>query len=193
MVAVAGKLWCGCQNRVIVLNTATLVQEVGQAPHPEPGGAGDGPQRLRVASVWLCPPQHTLHVGQDSGRSVTCMVSAGPGVWVALQGSAQVRLYHATSYEQLAEADVTPPVHKMLAGKTPKFPFPGVFPIFCSVRIASLKNALLPAASAAEKCINILSQLQGPNPMSSASAFCSPWAAAKSHAGIRMQKHPKHR
>lgn len=128
MVAVAGKLWCGCQNRVIVLNTATLVQEVGQAPHPEPGGAGDGPQRLRVASVWLCPPQHTLHVGQDSGRSVTCMVSAGPGVWVALQGSAQVRLYHATSYEQLAEADVTPPVHKMLAGKTPKFPFPGVFP-----------------------------------------------------------------
>uniref|UniRef100_A0A8C3GDF9 Rho guanine nucleotide exchange factor 17 n=1 Tax=Cairina moschata TaxID=8855 RepID=A0A8C3GDF9_CAIMO len=86
MVAVAGKLWCGCQNRVIILNTATLVQE------------------------------HTLHVGQDSGRSVTCMVSAGPGVWVALQGSAQVRLYHATSYEQLAEADVTPPVHKMLAG-----------------------------------------------------------------------------
>uniref|UniRef100_U3IID1 Rho guanine nucleotide exchange factor 17 n=1 Tax=Anas platyrhynchos platyrhynchos TaxID=8840 RepID=U3IID1_ANAPP len=88
MVAVAGKLWCGCQNRVIVLNTATLVQE------------------------------HTLHVGQDSGRSVTCMVSAGPGVWVALQGSAQVRLYHATSYEQLAEADVTPPVHKMLAATT---------------------------------------------------------------------------
>ncbi|NXI22622.1 ARHGH factor, partial [Sterrhoptilus dennistouni] len=72
MVAVAGKLWCGCQNRVIV--------------------------------------------GQDGGRSVTCMVSAGSGVWVALQGSAQVRLYHATTYEQLAEADITPPVHKMLAG-----------------------------------------------------------------------------
>ncbi|NXN68356.1 ARHGH factor, partial [Himantopus himantopus] len=86
MVAVAGKLWCGCQNRVIVLNTATLAQE------------------------------HTLQVGQDGGRSVTCMVSAGTGVWVALQSSAQVRLYHATSYEQLAEADITPPVHKMLAG-----------------------------------------------------------------------------
>uniref|UniRef100_A0A8C5TG52 Rho guanine nucleotide exchange factor 17 n=1 Tax=Malurus cyaneus samueli TaxID=2593467 RepID=A0A8C5TG52_9PASS len=86
MVAVAGKLWCGCQNRVIILNTATLAQE------------------------------HTLQVGQDSGRSVTCMVSAGTGVWVALQGSAQVRLYHATTYEQLAEADITPPVHKMLAG-----------------------------------------------------------------------------
>lgn len=74
--------------------------------------------RASVASpLWLCLPQHTLQVGQDGGRSVTCMVSAGTGVWVALQGSAQVRLYHATTYEQLAEADITPPVHKMLAGK----------------------------------------------------------------------------
>lgn len=71
-----------------------------------------------AAALWLCHPQHTLQVGQDSGRSVTCMVSAGTGVWVALQSSAQVRLYHATSYEQLAEADITPPVHKMLAGKS---------------------------------------------------------------------------
>lgn len=72
---------------------------------------------LLVASRWHVSPQHTLQVGQDGGRSVTCMVSAGSGVWVALQGSAQVRLYHATTYEQLAEADITPPVHKMLAGK----------------------------------------------------------------------------
>ncbi|KAJ6664861.1 hypothetical protein lerEdw1_005833 [Lerista edwardsae] len=86
MVAVAGRLWCGCQNRVIVLNTATLQQ------------------------------QHSFHVGQDSNRSVTCMVSSGLGVWVTLQGSAQVRLFHPASYEQLAEVDVTPPVHKMLAG-----------------------------------------------------------------------------
>ncbi|NWS96453.1 ARHGH factor, partial [Mionectes macconnelli] len=86
MVAVAGKLWCGCQNRIIILNPTTLAQE------------------------------HTLQVGQDGGRSVTCMVSSSSGVWVALQGSAQVRLYHSTSYEQLAEADITPPVHKMLAG-----------------------------------------------------------------------------
>ncbi|KFP12434.1 Rho guanine nucleotide exchange factor 17, partial [Egretta garzetta] len=54
--------------------------------------------------------------GGNTGGS--CMVSAGPGVGVALQSSAQVRLYHATSYEQLAEADITPPVHKMLAGKS---------------------------------------------------------------------------
>ncbi|NWW50411.1 ARHGH factor, partial [Pedionomus torquatus] len=97
----------------------------------EAGEAGSGPSKGRGwgrgtvvgirgiisgIAVALCHPQHTLQVGQDGGRSVTCMVSAGTGVWVALQGSAQVRLYHATSYEQLAEADITPPVHKMLAG-----------------------------------------------------------------------------
>lgn len=95
-----------------------------QHGHPGTGGiAGGGggarweERRAAAASPWLCPPQHTLQVGQDGGRSVTCMVSAGSGVWVALQGSAQVRLYHASTYEQLAEADITPPVHKMLAGE----------------------------------------------------------------------------
>uniref|UniRef100_A0A8D0BBV4 Rho guanine nucleotide exchange factor 17 n=1 Tax=Salvator merianae TaxID=96440 RepID=A0A8D0BBV4_SALMN len=86
MVAVGGKLWCGCQNRIIILNTSLLQQE------------------------------HTFHVGPDSNRSVTCMVHSSVGVWVSLQGSAQVRLYHPASYDQLAEVDVTPPVHKMLAG-----------------------------------------------------------------------------
>lgn len=116
MVAVAGKLWCGCQNRVIVLNTTTLAQEVPWVTAGGRGGGTTGSSGITVA-VALSPPQHTLQVGQDGGRSVTCMVSAGSGVWVALQGSAQVRLYHATTYEQLAEADITPPVHKMLAGK----------------------------------------------------------------------------
>lgn len=60
--------------------------------------------------------QHSFTVGQDSGRCVACMVSYGQGVWVALQGSAQVRLYHSTSYESIAEVDVAPAVHKMLAG-----------------------------------------------------------------------------
>ncbi|XP_026769326.3 rho guanine nucleotide exchange factor 17 isoform X1 [Pangasianodon hypophthalmus] len=86
MVPVAGKLWCGCQNRILIINTSTLTQE------------------------------HSFAVGQDSGRCVTCMVSYGQGVWVALQGSAQVRLYHSTSYESIAEVDVAPAVHKMLAG-----------------------------------------------------------------------------
>ncbi|XP_036440826.1 rho guanine nucleotide exchange factor 17-like [Colossoma macropomum] len=86
MVPVAGKLWCGCQNRILIINTSTLAQE------------------------------HSFQVGQDSGRCVTCMVSYGQGVWVALQGSAQVRLYHSTTYESITEVDVAPAVHKMLAG-----------------------------------------------------------------------------
>uniref|UniRef100_A0A8C9W958 Rho guanine nucleotide exchange factor 17 n=1 Tax=Scleropages formosus TaxID=113540 RepID=A0A8C9W958_SCLFO len=85
MVPVAGRLWCGCQNRILIINTSTLVQE------------------------------HSFQVGQDSGRCVTSMVSYGQGVWVSLQGSATVRLYHAVTYESLTEVDVAPTVHKMLA------------------------------------------------------------------------------
>uniref|UniRef100_A0A3Q3AJ41 Rho guanine nucleotide exchange factor 17 n=1 Tax=Kryptolebias marmoratus TaxID=37003 RepID=A0A3Q3AJ41_KRYMA len=86
MVPVGGKLWCGSLNRVLVINTTTLVQE------------------------------HWFQVGTDSSRCVTCMVAYGQGVWLALQGSAQVRLYHAQSWESLTEVDVAPAVHKMLAG-----------------------------------------------------------------------------
>ncbi|XP_067841964.1 rho guanine nucleotide exchange factor 17-like [Heptranchias perlo] len=86
MVQVAGKLWCGCQNRILIINTATLCQE------------------------------HMIQIGQDSNRCVTSMVSSSLGVWIALQSSAQVKLYHAATYENLAEVDVAPAVHKMLAG-----------------------------------------------------------------------------
>uniref|UniRef100_A0A3B5A4X1 Rho guanine nucleotide exchange factor 17 n=1 Tax=Stegastes partitus TaxID=144197 RepID=A0A3B5A4X1_9TELE len=86
MVPVGGKLWCGSQNRVLIINTTSLVQE------------------------------HWFQVGTDSSRCMTCMVAYGQGVWLALQGSAQVRLYHAQTWESLTEVDVAPAVHKMLAG-----------------------------------------------------------------------------
>ncbi|XP_033060242.1 rho guanine nucleotide exchange factor 17 isoform X2 [Trachypithecus francoisi] len=86
MVSVGGRLWCGCQNRVLVLSPDTLKLE------------------------------HTFYVGQDSSRSVACMVDSSLGVWVTLKGSAHVCLYHPDTFEQLAEVDVTPPVHRMLAG-----------------------------------------------------------------------------
>ncbi|XP_031817323.1 rho guanine nucleotide exchange factor 17 isoform X2 [Sarcophilus harrisii] len=86
MVSVSGKLWCGCQNRIFVLNTGSLQQE------------------------------HTFQVGLDPNRSVACMVNSSLGVWIALHSTAQVRLYHSGTFEQLAEVDITPPVHKMLAG-----------------------------------------------------------------------------
>ncbi|XP_061537104.1 rho guanine nucleotide exchange factor 17-like isoform X2 [Phycodurus eques] len=86
MVPVGGKLWCGSQNRILILNSTTLVQE------------------------------HCFQVGTDSSRCVTCMVAYGQGVWLALQGSAHVKLYHAQTWESLTEVDVAPAVHKMLAG-----------------------------------------------------------------------------
>ncbi|XP_076969758.1 rho guanine nucleotide exchange factor 17 [Tamandua tetradactyla] len=86
MLSVGGRLWCGCQNRVLILSPDTLQLE------------------------------HTFFVGQDSSRSVACMVDSSLGVWVTLKGSAHVCLYHPDTFEQLAEVDVTPPVHRMLAG-----------------------------------------------------------------------------
>lgn len=47
---------------------------------------------------------------------MACMVDSSLGVWVTLKGSAHVCLYHPDTFEQLAEVDVTPPVHRMLAG-----------------------------------------------------------------------------
>ncbi|XP_077578763.1 rho guanine nucleotide exchange factor 17 [Stigmatopora nigra] len=86
MVPVGGKLWCGSQNRILIINSTTLVQE------------------------------HCLQVGTDSSRCVTCMVAYGQGVWLALQGSAHVKLYHSQTWENLTDVDVAPAVHKMLAG-----------------------------------------------------------------------------
>lgn len=89
----------------------------------EPGKAGLSVTHL----VSPCPRyQHTFYVGQDSSRSVACMVDSSLGVWVTLKGSAHVCLYHPDTFEQLAEVDVTPPVHRMLAGTdlSPSLPIP---------------------------------------------------------------------
>ncbi|XP_069747893.1 rho guanine nucleotide exchange factor 17-like [Narcine bancroftii] len=86
MVQVAGRLWCGCQNRILIVNSTTLCQE------------------------------HMIQIGPDSNRCVMSMVSSSLGVWIAMQSSAQVKLYHAGTYENLADVDVAPAVHKMLAG-----------------------------------------------------------------------------
>lgn len=90
----------------------------------EEGGRA-GPGRPASHPSALCPaPQHTFSVGQDSSRSVACMVDSSLGVWVTLKGSAHVCLYHPDTFEQLAEVDVTPPVHRMLAGTDLPLPVP---------------------------------------------------------------------
>uniref|UniRef100_A0A3B4AD28 ARHGH n=1 Tax=Periophthalmus magnuspinnatus TaxID=409849 RepID=A0A3B4AD28_9GOBI len=111
MVPVGGKLWCGSQNRVLIINTATLVQE--------------------------------FQVGTDSSRCVTCMVAYGHGVWLALQGSAQVRLYHAQTWDALTEVDVAPAVHKMLAVLTLAIP-----KVSSGTGPGTLKSPLVPMGSA---------------------------------------------
>ncbi|GFQ99567.1 rho guanine nucleotide exchange factor 17 [Trichonephila clavata] len=88
MLAVAGKLWCGCQNLVHVLNTGTLQVET------------------------------TFVVSTDTGRFVLCMVTSGLGVWITVTPSAVIRLFHATSYEPIFDVNVAPTVAKILSAAT---------------------------------------------------------------------------
>ncbi|XP_065667307.1 MATH and LRR domain-containing protein PFE0570w isoform X2 [Hydra vulgaris] len=86
ITAVAGRIWCGCQNTIVLVNAATLDHE------------------------------NTFTVSSDHTKVVHKIVSSGLGVWVSMQNSATVRLYHGTTYENVTEIDVTPAVNKMLAG-----------------------------------------------------------------------------
>ncbi|XP_067134437.1 rho guanine nucleotide exchange factor 17 isoform X1 [Centruroides vittatus] len=85
MLGVNGKLWCGCQNFIKVLNTDTHKVE------------------------------YSIQVGQDSTKSVISMVLSGLGVWIALKCSPVIFLYHVTTYEYLTDISVVPAVSKMLA------------------------------------------------------------------------------
>ncbi|KAH3843698.1 rho guanine nucleotide exchange factor 17-like [Dreissena polymorpha] len=84
MLAVAGKLWCGRQNTICVINPLTLSIE------------------------------KTFPVHQDANRSVQCIVSSGQGVWIASQQSSKVLLYHATSFEFLLEVSIAQAVSQKL-------------------------------------------------------------------------------
>lgn len=102
--------------------------------------AGRGQGRRACQSPLCSPPaprlrpdQHTFCVGQDSSRSVACMVDSSLGVWVTLKGSAHVCLYHPDTFEQLAEVDVTSPVHRMLAGTDLRPPLPLPSEPFCPI------------------------------------------------------------
>ncbi|KAL8587625.1 hypothetical protein ACOMHN_045314 [Nucella lapillus] len=84
MLPVAGKLWCGCQNSVHVINTLTLNTEL------------------------------SFQVMSDTSRAVQCMVCSGQGVWVACQHSAKISLFHATTYEFLMEVSIAQAVSQKL-------------------------------------------------------------------------------
>ncbi|XP_018013891.1 rho guanine nucleotide exchange factor 17 [Hyalella azteca] len=110
MILVAGKLWCAAANTIKILNTNTL-----QLEHSFTVAGGEGTK---------C-------------GGVTCMVSAGQGVWLSSHGSSIVRLYHATSHECLCEANVSPAVTKMLASS------PGCDDIIRQHKLACLRVTAL--------------------------------------------------
>lgn len=55
-------------------------------------------------------------MSSDSQRSVLSLASNGLGVWVAMQGSAVVRLFHAFTHECICDVNLAPAVNKMLSG-----------------------------------------------------------------------------
>ncbi|XP_059178943.1 rho guanine nucleotide exchange factor 17-like isoform X2 [Physella acuta] len=84
MLAVAGKLWCGCQNQIHVINPLALNIET------------------------------SFQVTSDSTKAVQCLVCSGQGVWVASQQSSKVMLFHAVTYEFLLEVSIAQAVSQKL-------------------------------------------------------------------------------
>lgn len=84
MLAVAGKLWCGCQNQIHVINPLALNIET------------------------------SFQVCSDPSKAVQCLVSSGQGVWVASQQTSKVMLFHAVTYEFLLEVSIAQAVSQKL-------------------------------------------------------------------------------
>ncbi|XP_046669162.1 rho guanine nucleotide exchange factor 17-like isoform X2 [Homalodisca vitripennis] len=85
MVPISGKLWCSCHNTIKVLNISNLSVE------------------------------HQFSGSGETQRSISCLAVSGLGVWLSLQHSAVIRLFHAASYDCLGEVNIAPAVTKMLA------------------------------------------------------------------------------
>ncbi|GIY33902.1 rho guanine nucleotide exchange factor 17 [Caerostris extrusa] len=85
MLAVTGKLWCGCQNVIYILNTGMLQVE------------------------------DSFEVCNDTAQCILSMVTSSIGVWVAVTPSAIIRLFHATSYNPILDVNVAPTVAKILS------------------------------------------------------------------------------
>lgn len=56
-------------------------------------------------------------VSSDSQKSVLSVTSNGLGVWVAMQNSAVIRLFHALTHECICDVNLAPAVNRMLSGK----------------------------------------------------------------------------
>lgn len=63
-----------------------------------------------------CRVQDQFAVSSDSQKAVLSMANSGLGIWVAMQGSAVVRLFHALTHECICDVNLAPAVKKMLSG-----------------------------------------------------------------------------
>jgi len=63
---------------------------------------------------------HTVQIPCDDGsqlaRSISTLVASEDYVWIALQGSSNLKCYDNSTYESLFQTDVAPHVSKILEG-----------------------------------------------------------------------------
>ncbi|KAF0313388.1 C-Jun-amino-terminal kinase-interacting protein 4 [Amphibalanus amphitrite] len=84
MTVVQDSVWCGCRNRVHVINPKTMQVQTSFDAHPR------RESQLRQMA-WL-----------------------GDGVWVSIRLDSTLRLYHAHTQQHLQDVDIEPYVSKML-------------------------------------------------------------------------------
>ncbi|GFV58544.1 rho guanine nucleotide exchange factor 17 [Trichonephila clavipes] len=85
MILIGEKLWCSTLNSIVIIDTISLEIE------------------------------NTFHVVSDIVRHITAIVYSEQGVWITVQSSPVIYLYHPTSYEHLLELNISSPVTKMLS------------------------------------------------------------------------------
>lgn len=95
-----------------------LLKNVGAA-HPRGAGAGWGGPAGSSDPV-LTPPslvQQSFEAHQDEAVSVTHMVKAGSGVWMAFSSGSSIRLFHTETLEHLQEINIATRTTFLLPGE----------------------------------------------------------------------------
>ncbi|KPJ13904.1 Rho guanine nucleotide exchange factor 17 [Papilio machaon] len=70
---------------------------------------------IKIINPHSLQVDETFQISSES-KPISHMAVAGGSIWLALHNAAQLRCYHATTRDQLAEINITPQVTKMLHG-----------------------------------------------------------------------------
>ena len=79
-----------------------------------PRGSAGRPVTDSAPSV----PQQSFEAHQDEAVSVTHMVKAGSGVWMAFSSGSSIRLFHTETLEHLQEINIATRTTFLLPGET---------------------------------------------------------------------------